>query len=74
VFGNIGGEVGITLKLPLVEGYDAVYQARYGEFINAVSTGHMYPAGRSVVLFDKNGLYKTEALQLLGIKIYLSPL
>lgn len=68
VFGNIGGEVGNTEKFPLVEGYDAIYQARYGEFINAVSQGYIYPAGRSVVLFDKNGRYKTEALQLLGIK------
>jgi hypothetical protein len=69
VFGNIGsGEVGTAFHIPLVEGYDAVYQARYGEFINAVSKGYVYPAGRSVVQFDKNGVYKTEALQLLGIK------
>ncbi|MCX6794200.1 MAG: hypothetical protein NTY06_03810, partial [Candidatus Gottesmanbacteria bacterium] len=69
VFGNIGsGEVGTAFRIPLVEGYDAVYQARYGEFINAVSQGRIYPAGRSVVQFDKYGLYKTEALQLLGIK------
>lgn len=68
VFGNIGGEVGNTLNFPLVEGYDAVYQTRYGEFINAVSKGYLYPAGRSIVQFDKYGLYKTEALQILGIK------
>lgn len=69
VFGNIGsGEVGTEFRIPLVEGYDAVYQARYGEFINAVSKGYVYPPGRSVVQFDKKGLYKTEALQLLGIK------
>jgi hypothetical protein len=69
VFGNIGaGEVGDYFRIPLVEGYDAVYQARYGEFIQAVSKGFITPGGRSVVQFDKNGLYKTEALQLLGIK------
>ena len=69
VFGNIGsGEVGTQFRIPLVEGYDAVYQARYGEFINAVSVGYVYPAGRSVVQFDKKGVYKTEVLQLLGIK------
>jgi len=68
VFGNIGGEVGNMYNIPLIEGYDAVYAARYGEFLNAVSVGYVYPAGRSVSLFDKNGLYKTEALQLLGIK------
>jgi hypothetical protein len=69
VFGNIGsGEVGTEFGIPLIEGYDAVYHARYGEFINAVSKGYVYSSGRSVVQFDKNGLYKTEALQLLGIK------
>ncbi len=69
VFGNIGGgEVGTVFGIPLVEGYDAVYQARYGEFISAVSKGYVYQSGRSVVQFDKNGRYKTEALQLLGIK------
>jgi hypothetical protein len=69
VFGNIGsGEVGTAFRIPLVEGYDAVYQARYGEFISAVSKGYIYPGSRSVVQFDKYGLYKTEALQLLGIK------
>ncbi len=69
VFGNIGsGEVGAQFHIPLVEGYDAVYQARYGEFMNTVSKGYVYPPGRSVVQFDKYGVYKTEALQLLGIK------
>jgi len=69
VFGNIGpGEVGVSFHIPLIEGYDAVYQARYGEFINAASRGNVYPAGRSVVLFDKAGRYKTEAAQLLGVK------
>jgi len=69
VFGNIGaGEVGVERSIPLVEGYDAVYQGRYGEFMNAVSKGFLYPGQRSVVQFDKYGLYKTEALQLLGIK------
>ena len=68
VFGNIGNEVGSSFAIQLVDGYDAVYQERYGEFINAVSKGFIYPGQRSVVQFDKNGLYKTEALQLLGIR------
>lgn len=69
VFGNIGpGEVGVSFHIPVVEGYDAVYQARYGEFINVVSKGYVYPAGRSVVLFDKAGVNKIEAFQLLGVK------
>lgn len=68
-FGNIGaGEVGVMHHIPIIEGYDAVYPARYGEFIDAVASGKVSPGARSVVQFDKNGLYKSEALQLLGIK------
>ncbi len=69
VFGNIGaGEVGTMYGIALIEGYDAVYPARYGEFINAVSRGYSAPGERSVVQFDKSGIYRTEVLQLLGIK------
>lgn len=68
VFGNIGNEVGSVFHLPLIEGYDAVYQGRYAEFINASSTGKVTPGGRSVVQFDKQGLYKTDVLELLGVK------
>lgn len=68
VFGNIGGEVGVTYRLPLIEGYDALYQGRYGEFINAASTGIVSPGSRSVVMFDKYGRYARETLQLLGVR------
>ena len=68
VFGNIGNEVGTMFNIPLIEGYDAVYQARYGQFLGAVSKGFIYPGERSVAQFDKYGLFKTEALQLLGVR------
>ena len=68
VFGNIVGEVGNTYKLPLIEGYDAMYRARYGEFINASSKGIVAPAGRSVVQFDKSGRFNTDVLQLLAVR------
>jgi hypothetical protein len=68
VFGNIGNEVGSMFSLPLIEGYDAMYQGRYAEFINATSRGIVAAGDRSVVQFDKNGTYKTEALQLLGVR------
>ncbi len=69
VFGNMGaGEVGVESRIPLIEGYDAVYPARYGEFISAVSKGSVNPGERSVVQFDKYGVHKTEALQLLGVR------
>ncbi len=68
VFGNIGGEVGNMYKLPLIEGYDAMYQARYGEFIGASSNGIVAPAGRSVVSFDKYGRFNSDVLQLLAVR------
>ena len=68
VFGNIGNEVGSEFQLPLIEGYDTMYQGRYAEFINAVSNGNPVPGSRSVVQFDKNGKLKAEALQLLGVR------
>ena len=74
VVGNIGGEVGMTFKLPLIEGYDAMYQGRYGEFINATSNGIVVPGDRSVVTFNKNGLYRDQALQLLGAALHSSSL
>src|SRR3989344_1582165 len=36
VFGNLGGEAAIYYRLPSVEGYDALYIKRYGEFINFI--------------------------------------
>lgn len=71
VFGNIGGEAGLQFLLPLIEGYDAMYQARYGKFMNAVSTGIISEGDRSVVQFDKYGRYKDKALELLGVRYIL---
>jgi len=71
VFGNIGNEVGSYFSIPLIEGYDAMYQGRYGEFINGASSGIVSQAGRSVVQFDKHGLHALPTLQLLGVKYIL---
>ena len=68
VFGTIGNEVGSMFSIPLIEGYDAVYQARYGQFIRTVTGGTITQGERSVVQFDKHGVFKTEALQLLGVR------
>ncbi len=67
-FGNIGGEAGMMFSIPLIEGYDAMYQARYGEFINAASRGIVSPGSRSVVTIDKHGVFTKETLQLLGVR------
>jgi hypothetical protein len=68
IVGNVGGEMGNMFSIPLIDGYDALYQGRYGEFMNAVSQGFVSSGGRSVVQFDKYGVYKTQALQLLGVR------
>ena len=66
--GNFGTEANMYYDLPSVEGYDAVYIKRYGEFIASLKYGDLTEASRSVVTFDKNGLYTKEAVNLLGIK------
>lgn len=68
VFGNFGAEVGVYYKLPLVEGYDAVYIKRYGEFIASVDEGILKKAGRSVVSYPKVSENVFKVADLLGIK------
>ncbi len=70
VFGNIGNEAGSAFGLSLIEGYDAVYQYRYGKFISAASFGKTRDVDRSVVVFDKHGDYSERWLQLLGVRYY----
>jgi hypothetical protein len=71
VFGNFGNELSTYFHIPSVEGYDAVYQARYGEFISAASDGTIGSLNRSVVLLDKNGKYTEDILELLGARYNL---
>lgn len=68
IFGNLGGEVTNGFSLSGIEGYDAVYQKRYGEFIRSSSEGKIVPPERSVVQFPKIGRYSEFALQLLGVR------
>jgi len=68
VFGGIGNEVGSMFSIPLIEGYDAMYKRRYGQLIASSSDGVLKDAERSLVSFDKHGIYKDKILQLLGVK------
>jgi hypothetical protein len=68
VFGNLGNEVGSTYKIQLIDGYDAMYQGRYGEFINSVTDGKIEPGERSVVQVNKNGDFTDTVFSLLGVK------
>lgn len=65
ILGNLGGEFCVRYKLQCIEGYDAMYRARYAEFINSASDGNLTAGGRSVVLFDKNGKYSGNMINLL---------
>jgi len=51
--------------------YDAIYQARYGEFISASHDGTIGNIERSVVHLDKAGKYSEQMLQLLGASYIL---
>ncbi|OGG29139.1 hypothetical protein A2973_00895 [Candidatus Gottesmanbacteria bacterium RIFCSPLOWO2_01_FULL_49_10] len=68
IFGNLGGEVTNAFNFSGIEGYDAVYQKRYGEFIRSVSNGQIITPERSVVQFPKIANFSEQALQLLGVR------
>ncbi len=71
VFGNFGNELGSNFSIQTIEGYDALYQERYGEFIRAVSDGIIHEPSRSIVLASKTGKYSEEMFSLLGVKYIL---
>lgn len=67
VIGNLGAEAGVYYTMPLLEGYDAVYIRRYGQFIASSDDGKLKDAARSVVLFPKRGKYAKRVMDLLGV-------
>ena len=67
IFGNFGAEATMFYKIQSVNGYDAVYLRRYGEFIASLQNGKLSESARSVVTFPVNGLYAPKAINLLGI-------
>ena len=68
IVSNLGEEATNYYKLSSLEGYDAVYIKRYGEFMASLSTGNLTESARSVVSFPKYGVYTNKALNLLGVK------
>lgn len=71
IFGFFGGELANSFHLPSLEGYDAIYQQRYGEFVQSWGDGKIKVPERSVVNINKNGLYTPSMLQFLGVQYYL---
>ncbi len=68
VFGNLGGEATMYYGLPSVEGYDALYSKRYGQFIGYIGNEELIGSNWSVVLFPKNSQNTPKAINLLNIK------
>src|SRR3989344_1416820 len=68
IFGNLGGEVTNAFAISGIEGYDAVYQKRYGELIRSTSDGKIIIPERSVVQLPKIGKYTEDVLQLFGVR------
>lgn len=74
VFGNFGNELGTSFGIFSIEGYDALYQKRYGEFIRFADDGTRKNPERSVVILAKGGRYAQRALDLLGVRYILHKL
>ncbi|MDO8659106.1 MAG: YfhO family protein [Candidatus Parcubacteria bacterium] len=68
IFGNLGGEATMYYGLPSVEGYDALYSKRYGQFIGYIDSEELIESNWSVVLFPKNSKNTSKAINLLDIK------
>jgi hypothetical protein len=66
MFGNLGGEVSVA-GVNGIEGYDAMYQKRYGEFLSSGSDGTIKRPERSVALLGKGGRHAERILDLLGV-------
>lgn len=66
MFGNFGGEITV-FGIEGIEGYDALYQERYGRFIGAAGDGKLKGPERSVVLLGKKAAYAQRVLDLLGV-------
>jgi hypothetical protein len=69
--GNFGNEFSGMYHVQGIEGYDAVYKQRYGEFMSAITDTKIHPLDRSVALFNKHGENAEKAIQLLGIGYYI---
>jgi len=68
VIGNFGAEVAVYYNLPSIEGYDATYIKKYGEFVANFDNGKVEAFDRSIISFSRNGINTPKAINLLGVK------
>lgn len=64
--GNYSAEVSNFYQLPSLDGYDALYPKRFGEFMSYAADGYVHEADRSVVTFPKDGMYTASVINLLN--------
>jgi hypothetical protein len=70
----LGGHVDTYYDFPSIEGYDPLYIQRYGEFISSADKGSFTPAGRSVVLINRNAQNIDRVFDLLGVTLIFHPI
>ncbi len=68
ILGNYGAEVSVYYGLPSIEGYDAAYIKKYGEFVAGFDNGKVENFKRSIISFSRNGINTPKAVSLLGAK------
>ena len=68
VLGNFGAEVSVYYGLPSIEGYDAAYIKKYGEFIASFDNRKVEEFKRSTISYSRNGMNTSKAVNLLGAK------
>lgn len=71
VFGNFGAEDSAYYKLPSLEGYDAIYIRRYGQFISYLDKGVLSDSARSGVELPLLGKHILPAANFLGVKYFI---
>ena len=74
VYGDFGAYIDTYYNLPSIDGYDPLYNKRYGEFIQSATNGEFVNAQRSIVSLDKRGKYAGRVLDLLGVTIVYHPI
>lgn len=71
VFGNFGAEGSVYYSLPSLEGYDALYIRRYGQFISYIDHGILGDSARSGVDLPLQGKHMLTAANFLGVKYFV---
>jgi len=66
--GLSGGEDSVYYNVSVLSGYDPLYKAEYGKFIQYVASGEQKEGFRSVVNFPLKGKYTPETINFLGAK------